>query len=219
MFSGPQPALGRSDLLLISGIRVLSFLALIFLWWRGILLGRRVYHTYNIRRDFTRGLVALIVVLILSGARFGARQGAYSSADAWGCWWWPIFFFGLLAMTIDNLHRMRGAMQGAEGGLLPSGVGCRLFWASSPVCCWWLSSWPPIFSPSLPSALGQWIAFAIQPCSKRSGLSPDTGVLFVRRVVLAGTPDDCHDPGGCCPAMACPSPIQSKGDFSPVPGQ
>jgi hypothetical protein len=88
---------------------VLAIPALIFLWWRGIVMARRTASFRDVYRSFIPGMAALIVLIIVwqvssSNDRFvklGSDVGLYVIA---------FFFFGLLAIAIGHLYNIRRTM-------------------------------------------------------------------------------------------------------------
>lgn len=109
-FSTPYPA-------------VLALLVLIYLWWRGIQLGRTVSYFGNIYRSFIIGMVALIILIVLwnlSGTADMREQGP----DI-GFYVIAFFFFGLVALSVCHLYVMRRRM--------PARDAATSIWRSLPI--------------------------------------------------------------------------------------
>jgi hypothetical protein len=94
-------------------IVVLALPILIYLWWRGILLGRTTSYFSNIYRSFVIGIVALIVLIIFwqLSASSGNLEGPVATIG-----WYIVafFFFGLIAVAICHLYVMRRRMPREE---------------------------------------------------------------------------------------------------------
>jgi hypothetical protein len=95
---------------------VLAIPVLLYLWWRGIMLGQTTSYFRDIYRSFILGLVALIILIIFwqissASERFtgpGTEIGWYVMA---------FFFFGLIAIAICHLYLMRSSMPKEEARL------------------------------------------------------------------------------------------------------
>jgi hypothetical protein len=83
--------------------------ALIYLWWRGIQLGRTTSYFSNIYRSFIIGMVSLIILIVLwkVSSSSGKIEGPISDI---GLYVIAFFFFGLIAMAVCHLHVMRRRM-------------------------------------------------------------------------------------------------------------
>ncbi len=94
-------------------IVVLALPILLYLWWRGILLGRTTSYFSNIYRSFVIGMVALIVLIIFW--QISASSGDFEGPVA-AIGWHVIafFFFGLIAVAICHLYLMRRRMPQEE---------------------------------------------------------------------------------------------------------
>jgi hypothetical protein len=95
---------------------VLALPALVYLWWRGIVLGQKTADFKDVYRSFLLGmlsLVALIIIWQISSAseRFSA-PGPEIGLDIIG-----FFFFGLLAIAITHIYLMRRSMPKEETAL------------------------------------------------------------------------------------------------------
>jgi hypothetical protein len=95
---------------------VLAAPVLVYLWWRGIVLGRATSYFHDVYRSFALGMAALIVLLIIwqvagANARFsapGSDVGMYVIA---------FFFFGLLSIAVCHLYTIRRSMPKEEAAL------------------------------------------------------------------------------------------------------
>jgi large-conductance mechanosensitive channel len=83
--------------------------AIVYLWWRGIMLGQSTSYFRDIYRSFLLGMAALVVLIIFwqISATSGSipKPGGEIGIDVI-CF----FFFGLLAIAITHLYNMRRAM-------------------------------------------------------------------------------------------------------------
>ena len=95
---------------------VVALPVLLYLWWRGIILGQTTSYFRDVYRSFLLGMVALIVLIIiwqisLSSERFEAPgPGIGLNVIAF-------FFFGLLAIAVCHLYTMRSSMPKEEAAL------------------------------------------------------------------------------------------------------
>ena len=103
---------------------VLAMPVLIYLWWRGIQLGRTTSYFSNIYRSFVIGLVALIILIALwkLSSNSGRIEGPISEI---GLYVMAFFFFGLIAMAVCHLYVMRRRM--------PVGDATTSAWRSLPI--------------------------------------------------------------------------------------
>ena len=103
---------------------VLAIPVLIYLWWRGIQLGRTTSFFRNIYRSFIIGLVALIILIGLwqLSSSSGKIEGPISSI---GFYVIAFFFFGLIALAVCHLCVMRQRM--------PAGDTTASVWRSLPM--------------------------------------------------------------------------------------
>jgi large-conductance mechanosensitive channel len=95
---------------------VLGISVLLYLWWRGIILGQTTSYFRDIYRSFIIGMVALIFLVIIwqisSGSgRFDA-PGPEIGLNVMG-----FFFFGLMAIAISHIYIRRSAMPKEEAAL------------------------------------------------------------------------------------------------------
>ena len=95
---------------------VIALPALLYLWWRGIVLGQTAFNFKNIYRSFLIGIVALIVLIIIWQIS-SSNQGFAKPGPGIGLNVIAVFFFGLLAIAISHLYTMRGSMPREEAAL------------------------------------------------------------------------------------------------------
>jgi hypothetical protein len=103
---------------------VLAIPVLIYLWWRGIKLGRATSYFRNIYRSFIIGVIALIVLIVLWRLSSGSGKIEAPISDI-GFYVIAFFFFGLVAMAVCHLYLMRRRM--------PSGDTTSSVWRSLPI--------------------------------------------------------------------------------------
>jgi hypothetical protein len=95
---------------------VVALPVLLYLWWRGIILGQTTSYFKDIYRSFLLGMVALIALIIIwqissSSEKFEAPgPGIGLNVIAF-------FFFGLLAIAVCHLYTMRSSMPKEEAAL------------------------------------------------------------------------------------------------------
>ncbi len=88
---------------------VTALLAIIYLWWRGIMLGQSTSYFKDIYRSFILGMSALILLIIIW--RLSSSVAAIASpGSGLGLNVIAFFFFGLLAIAICHLYVMRSTM-------------------------------------------------------------------------------------------------------------
>lgn len=94
---------------------IVALPVLIYLWWRGIVLGRTTSYFRDIYTSFIVGMVFLIVLIILwqitrgdNAEEPGAEIALYVIA---------FFFFGLISIAICHLSRMHQSMPREEAAL------------------------------------------------------------------------------------------------------
>jgi hypothetical protein len=99
-----------------AGAIVIAIPAIIYLWWRGIMLGQSTSYFRDIYRSFLLGMAAFIVLIILW--QITAASGSIPKPGAEiGINVIAFFFFGLLAISITHLYNMRRAMPKEEAKL------------------------------------------------------------------------------------------------------
>jgi hypothetical protein len=81
----------------------------VYLWWRGIKLGRSPLHSEDIYRSFSIGLLALIVLIVLLGAN------PLNSLTSIGLYIAGFFFCSLSALALAKLQRMLEQGEEKEG--------------------------------------------------------------------------------------------------------
>jgi hypothetical protein len=88
---------------------------IIYLWWRGIMLGQSTSYFRDIYRSFILGVVALVALIIFW--QISAASGSIPTPGAdIGMNVIAFFFFGLLAIAISHLYNMRRTMSKEEAG-------------------------------------------------------------------------------------------------------
>jgi hypothetical protein len=84
---------------------VLALPVLLYLWWRGIILGRATLYFSNIYRSFLLGMAAFILLIVLW--QFSpVPSTSRSPVSSVGVHVMAFFFFGLLAIAICHLNLM-----------------------------------------------------------------------------------------------------------------
>jgi hypothetical protein len=95
---------------------VIALPAMLYLWWRGIILGQSTSYFKDIYRSFLLGMVALIVLIILW--QISSASGTFQKpGPGIGLNVIAFFFFGLMAIAICHLYLMRSAMPREEAAL------------------------------------------------------------------------------------------------------
>jgi hypothetical protein len=90
--------------------------AIVYLWWRGIMLGQSTSYFRDIYRSFLLGMVALVALIIIW--QISASSGSIPKPGAEiGINVIAFFFFGLLAIAISHLYNMRRTMPKEEAKL------------------------------------------------------------------------------------------------------
>ncbi len=93
----------------------LALPVLVYLWWRGIVLGGTTAYFKNIYRSFLIGMVALVLLIIFwrlgAGADTAGRPGALVGLQVMA-----FFFFGLISVALCHLYLMRRSMPKEEAG-------------------------------------------------------------------------------------------------------
>jgi len=91
----------------------LALVAAVYLWWRGISLGRSPLYFRSVYRPFLFGFSALVILIIVWGASLGAGS-LKSLTSTVGLHVAGFFFFGLTALALGNLQTIRRRMQREE---------------------------------------------------------------------------------------------------------
>ena len=94
----------------------LAIPVIVYLWWRGIMLGQSTSYFKDIYRSFILGMVALVVLIILwQISTVSSDVGGLASEI--GIDIIAFFFFGLLAIALCHLFGMRSTMPKEEASL------------------------------------------------------------------------------------------------------
>jgi hypothetical protein len=98
------------------GTIVVAILAVIYLWWRGIMLGQSTSYFRDIYRSFILGMIALIVLIIFW--QISAASGRFAKpGPGIGLNVIAFFFFGLMAVAVCHFYTMRSTMPREEAAL------------------------------------------------------------------------------------------------------
>lgn len=95
---------------------VVALPVLLYLWWRGIILGQTTSYFKDIYRSFLLGMVALIVLIILWQISSGT-ENFEPPGPGIGLSVIAFFFFGLIAIAVSHLYAMRSSMPKEEASL------------------------------------------------------------------------------------------------------
>jgi large-conductance mechanosensitive channel len=95
---------------------VLAIPVLLYLWWRGIILGQTTSYFRDIYRTFMLGMAALIILIIFWQISSASERFTKPGADI-GWYVIAFFFFGLISIAICHLYLMRRAMPREEARL------------------------------------------------------------------------------------------------------
>ncbi|MHB8104855.1 MAG: DUF4129 domain-containing protein [Dehalococcoidales bacterium] len=99
-----------------TGTIALAIPVIIYLWWRGIMLGQSTSYFRDIYRSFLLGVAALVALIIFW--QISAASGSIPKPGAGiGVNVIAFFFFGLLAIAISHLYNMRRTMPKEEAKL------------------------------------------------------------------------------------------------------
>jgi hypothetical protein len=90
--------------------------AIVYLWWRGIMLGQSTTYFKDIYRSFILGMVALVILIILWQISTVSSDTKGLGSEI-GIDIIAFFFFGLLAIAICHLYNMRSTMPREEAKL------------------------------------------------------------------------------------------------------
>ena len=104
------------DTFISPGPIVVAIPAIVYLWWRGIMLGQSTSYFKDIYRSFLLGMVALVILIILWQIT-GASGKLPAPGSEIGINIIAFFFFGLLAIAISHLYIMRNTMPREEARL------------------------------------------------------------------------------------------------------
>jgi hypothetical protein len=89
---------------------------LLYLWWRGIILGQTTSYFRDIYRSFLLGMVALIALVIIWQLSSVSERFTGPGTDI-GWYVMAFFFFGLMAIAICHIYLMRSSMPKEEAKL------------------------------------------------------------------------------------------------------
>ncbi len=95
---------------------VVALPVLLYLWWRGIILGQTTSHFRDIYRSFLLGMVALIVLIIIWRISSGSEKFETPGAGI-GFNIIAFFFFGLISIAVSHLYQMRRSMPKEDAAL------------------------------------------------------------------------------------------------------
>ncbi len=93
----------------------LALPVLVYLWWRGIVLGSTTAYFKSIYRSFLFGVVALVLLIIFWRLDAGADTASGPGAVV-GLQVMAFFFFGLISVALCHLYLMRRSMPKEEVG-------------------------------------------------------------------------------------------------------
>jgi hypothetical protein len=91
---------------------VVALPVLVYLWWRGIVLGRTTSYFRDIYTSFVVGMIFLIVLIILW--QISSGEGREEPGAKIGLFVIAFFFFGLISIAICHLSQMRRSMPPEE---------------------------------------------------------------------------------------------------------
>jgi hypothetical protein len=95
---------------------VIALPVLLYLWWRGIVLGQTTTYFRDIYRTFVLGMAALIVLIVFW--QISGSSGRFSRPGADVGWYiMAFFFFGLISIAVCHFYLMRRAMPREEAKL------------------------------------------------------------------------------------------------------
>ena len=95
---------------------VLAIPVMIYLWWRGISLGRTTSQFKSIYTSFLIGMSALILLIILWSAGSGSNSFPGPGSEL-AVYVVGFFFFGLVSIAVGHLYMMHRAMPTEEAAL------------------------------------------------------------------------------------------------------
>ncbi len=99
-----------------TGTIVVAIPVIVYLWWRGIMLGQSTSYFRDIYRSFLLGMAALIALIIFWQISAASGKIPKPGTDI-GINVIAFFFFGLLAIAISHLYNMRRTMPKEEAKL------------------------------------------------------------------------------------------------------
>jgi hypothetical protein len=95
---------------------VVALPALLYLWWRGIILGQTTSYFRDIYRTFILGMVALVFLIIFWQISAASERFTAPGADI-GLYVMAFFFFGLVSIATCHIYVMRRSMPKEEAAL------------------------------------------------------------------------------------------------------
>jgi hypothetical protein len=95
---------------------VIALPVLLYLWWRGIILGRTTSYFKSIYNSFLLGMVALILLIIFWQLSSGSGDFGGPGSNV-GLYVIAFFFFGLVALAIGHLYVMRSQMHREDAAM------------------------------------------------------------------------------------------------------
>ena len=95
---------------------VVALPVLLYLWWRGIILGQTTSYFRDIYRSFLLGMVALIALIVIWQISSGS-ENFEPPGPGIGLNIIAFFFFGLMAIAVCHLYTMRRSMPKEEAAL------------------------------------------------------------------------------------------------------
>jgi hypothetical protein len=95
---------------------VIAIPVLLYLWWRGIILGQTTSYFRDIYRTFVLGMAALIALIIIW--QISSSSGRFNEPGTDIGWYiLAFFFFGLISIAVCHLYLMRSSMPREEARL------------------------------------------------------------------------------------------------------
>jgi hypothetical protein len=95
---------------------VLALPALLYLWWRGIVLGQKTSDFRDVYRSFLLGMLSLVALIIIWQVSSASEKFSAPGPEI-GLDIMAFFFFGLLAIAITHIYLMRRSMPKEEAAL------------------------------------------------------------------------------------------------------
>ncbi len=95
---------------------VVALPVLLYLWWRGIILGQTTSYFRDIYRSFLLGMIALIVLIVIWQISSGSEEFVPLGPGI-GFNVIAFFFFGLISIAVSHLYQMRRSMPKEEAVL------------------------------------------------------------------------------------------------------
>jgi hypothetical protein len=95
---------------------VIAIPVLLYLWWRGTILGQTTSYFRDIYRTFILGMVVLIILIIVWQISASSERFAAPGTDI-GWYIMAFFFFGLISIAVCHLYLMRSSMPREEARL------------------------------------------------------------------------------------------------------